>query len=455
MPLDTTRLLYSLAGNLLAGNWNTLGIALALAQPIADVRLPPGELPQRLMQRFPQPPEYAELVAFLKADAAFQRALHNPAAAMLRALVKAPRSAAGAKAVALTSAQTDHRPAKLRNLGLPDIPTPTDLAAFLGLTPPHLAWLADVSGRNRRLPAGPLRPYRYRWIPRAAGSPRLLELPNRALKRAQHAILHEILDLVPLHPAAHGFCRGRSILTNATPHCGKGIVLRFDLADFFPSITAARVFRIFRTLGYPAPVARLLKGLCTGSLPLPAWDARPGARLGADHDLYQRLITRHLPQGAPTSPALANLAATRLDRRLAGLARAADATYTRYADDLTFSGSAGLARGWQTFAARVASIATEEGFRLNFYKTRLQRQGTRQHVTGIVVNAHPNIPRHEFDTLKAILTNCLRHGPTSQNRSSLPDFRAHLTGRVAHLAHINPARGAKLHHLLMQIPWPA
>jgi retron-type reverse transcriptase len=166
------------------------------------------------------------------------------------------------------------------------------------------------------------------------------------------------------------------------------------------------------------------------------------------------LNARHLPQGAPTSPALANLVAYRLDRRLAGLAAACGVTYTRYADDLTFSGGEELRRAWQRFARRVTLIAAEEGFRVNRGKTRVIGRAARQTVTGVVVNVRPNVARAEFDRLKAILTNCAKHGPATQNRENVPDFRAHLVGRVAHVAAVNSVRGRKLWGLFDRIAWP-
>jgi hypothetical protein len=232
-------------------------------------------------------------------------------------------------------------------------------------------------------------------------------------------------------------------------------VVKFDLADFFPSVPAARVCRIFRSVGYPEPVARLLTGLCTTRTPADVWDARPHPSLdGSEHATRLRLSNRHLPQGAPTSPALASLAAHRLDRRLAGLAARLGVTYTRYADDLTFSGERDLARRAKRLAHVAAVVAGEEGFALNFRKTRVMRRGRRQTVTGVVVNAHPNVPRADFDLLKATLTNCVRRGPVGQNREGRTDFRAHLAGRVAHLAAINPVRGRKLRALFDRIAWP-
>src|SRR5206468_11507505 len=121
-----------------------------------------------------------------------------------------------------------------------------------------------------------------------------------------------------------------------------------------------------------------LAGLCTTRLPTDVWDARPNpAADGSDHAGWQRFAARHLPQGAPTSPALANLAAFRLDRRLATFAAGVGADYTRYADDFTFSGGEDLARRVRRVAALVAVIAADEGFAVNHRKTRVMRRGGR------------------------------------------------------------------------------
>jgi retron-type reverse transcriptase len=161
----------------------------------------------------------------------------------------------------------------------------------------------------------------------------------------------------------------------------------------------------------------------------------------------------HLPQGAPTSPALANLLAWRLDCRLHRLARVAGANYTRYADDLAFSGDANFARGLGRFRAAVGTILREEGFWLNTAKTRIMHRHTRQRVTRIVVNEHCNIGRAEFDALKATLHNCVRTGRAGQNRAAVPDFRDYLAGRIAWVEQINPERAAKLRLLFEQIDW--
>src|SRR5262249_46385399 len=158
------------------------------------------------------------------------------------------------------------------------------------------------------------------------------------LKALQRRLLHEILERIPPHPAVHGYRRGRSVVTHAATHCGRRVVLCFDLRHFFPSVPAARVHGLWRTAGYPTEGARLLTGLCSTVVPEEVWQTAPGRdSSGAAWEERQRFRSPHLPQGAPTSPALANLCAHRLDCRLHGLAQSLGAVYTRYADDLAFS----------------------------------------------------------------------------------------------------------------------
>lgn len=329
------------------------------------------------------------------------------------------------------------------------------LAETLELSWGQLAWLADVRSLERTVDAERLRNYRYAAVPRRSGLPRIIEAPKLRLKEVQRWVLREILDHVPVHDAAQGFTRGRSVIDHARGHSGQPVLLRLDLTDFFASVSAGRVFGIFRTLGYGPDVAHVLTGLTTNTVPLHVWEvvrrAAANAEVGPRFHLGRQLATPHLPQGAPTSPALANLAAFRLDRRLAGLAHVAGLRYSRYADDLTFSGGR-LRRGWTDLEALVAAIARDEGFTLNLRKSTLRTAAARQQVCGIVVNERPNVTRVEYDRLKAIIHNAVRHGPASQGAAA---DRAHLEGRIAWVASLNPARGEKLRRGLAQIDWSA
>ncbi|HVK58293.1 MAG TPA: reverse transcriptase family protein, partial [Candidatus Kapabacteria bacterium] len=215
------------------------------------------------------------------------------------------------------------------------ITTVGELAERLNLRANELFWFADCRGLERKISAEQLRHYRYHWIAKRDGSARLVEAPKQHLKSIQRFLNEMILEAIPPHEAAHGFRRGRSIKSFTTPHVGREVVLKLDLRNFFPSLTRARVRAVFLTVGYPETVAEVLAGLCTNSTPGSVIDQAP-----TEKSFYLQALYRqpHLPQGAPTSPALANLCAFRLDCRLSALAAAAGASYTRYADDLLFSG---------------------------------------------------------------------------------------------------------------------
>ena len=131
----------------------------------------------------------------------------------------------------------------------------------------------------------------------------------------------------------------------------------------------------------------------------------------------------------------------------------AGASYTRYADDLLFSGEEAFARSVKRFYMHAAAIVLEEGFAVNFHKTRIQGQSVRQRAAGLVINAHANVPRGEFDNLKATLHNAAQFGPAGQNRGGVADFRAHLGGRIAFVEMVHPAHGAKLRRIFERIAW--
>lgn len=322
---------------------------------------------------------------------------------------------------------------KLQRLGLPVLRTAADLAQALGIELKRLQWLT-----YHRQGAALVHYHRY-GIPKKTGGVRPISAPKRALACAQRWVLETLLQPLTPTPEAHGFVRNRSVVTNATPHVGKPVVINLDVKDFFPTFGFRRVKGFFRKgLGYGEQVATVLALLCTEP---------PRIEVTLDEARYWvALGDRHLPQGACTSPALTNLMCTRLDRRLSGLARHVGFTYTRYADDLTFSGEESEAPG--RLIAAVRRVLAAEGLILNEDKTRVMRRGRRQEVTGVTVNQRLSVPRDEVRRLKATLHNCIRHGLASQNRENHPHFAAHLRGRVAWVQMVDPGRGAKLAALL-------
>jgi RNA-directed DNA polymerase len=342
----------------------------------------------------------------------------------------------------------DGQPRRLEQLGLPVLAGPDDIACWLSLSAGELAWLTGRFWEGQAAPRVAATHYRYRWLQKRRGGRRLIEAPKPRLKRVQQQILAEIVGRIPPHAAAQGFVTARSILTNAQPHVGQAVLLKLDLENFYPSVSYGRVTAIFRSLGYSREAAIWLARLVTTAVPRAFWDGVSSVPVAET-----RYLRRHLPQGACTSPALANLSAFVLDLRLAGLARSFNAQYTRYADDLTFSGDEVFQRSLAAFLPLVRQIVSQERFRLHAQKTCVQRAGQRQQVTGIVVNSRLNVRRDDYDRLKAILKNCIQYGPTSQNRDRHPEFASHLRGRIAFVSSLNSQRGAKLLALFDQIDW--
>ncbi|MBN2582800.1 MAG: RNA-directed DNA polymerase [Planctomycetes bacterium] len=252
-------------------------------------------------------------------------------------------------------------------------------------------------------------------IAKRGGKLREIAAPCRSLKHIQRRILHRIVEPLDRHAAVHGFRRRRCSLTGARRHVGKEAVLAMDLQDFFPSITSQRVYGLFRKLGWPQNLASALTRLTT-------WQGR-------------------LPQGAPTSPALANLIARRMDRRLAGLGRHRGIYYTRYADDLAFSGPAEVVR---SAIPSIRTIIQEEGFRLAEHKTRLMRRGRRQVVTGLVVNEQVSVPRDYRRRVRAALHN-LRTGRTTF--AAVAERAAALRELEGHVQYIRSIRSEHAKHL--------
>ena len=243
--------------------------------------------------------------------------------------------------------------------------------------------------------------YRAFAVRKRSGLQRIIEEPEADLKRVQRLILRRLLRRLRAHPAAHGFERGRSIVTAALPHARRAVVLRMDVHDFFLSTRADRVEAYFRRIGWGAEAAELLTGLCTHR--------------------------RGLPQGAPTSPRLSNLVNFRLDARLAALARAHGASYTRYADDMTFSfatdrhESLHLVEVIQT--TRKALL--DEGYRLHTdRKLRVLRPHMRQTVAGLVVNEGVRLPRATRRWLRAVEHRAAAGRETTLTPAQLQGWRA-------------------------------
>ena len=410
----------AIAGAFVAGKWAPEPMGSRAARALGEGRRRAWlvHLAADVVAAWPEPPldRPRELTAFVAAHPRLAQAMGSTA----RGLPKL-------RARTWAGTPTEMAPARWAVRPIDDLAA---LAAWLGVDAGRLAWFCDVRSLERTAKDEALRHYSRRWVGKADGSARLLEAPKRELKDLQRQVLRQVLDRIPPHPAAHGFRSGRSALTAAAPHVGRAVVVRLDLEAFFTSVSAGRVYGLFRLAGYPEPVAHSLAGLCTTAAPVAALRAAPAANperpatIERRRRLLHRLAAPHLAQGSPTSPALANLIAHRLDRRLTGLAAAMGATYTRYADDLVFSGDASLGRrgAAERLEAQVAEIARDEGFRVHDRKTRVRTAAQRQVVTGLVVNseAGPRVARVEYDRLRAVLHDAARSGPAAATHEMRP-----------------------------------
>jgi hypothetical protein len=316
---------------------------------------------------------------------------------------------------------------RLTRAGLPILQSATDVASFLDMPLGRLRWLTYHRGS-----AAVVHYHRYD-LPKPGGGARCISASKAELKAAQQRVLQRILAGLPTHAAAHGFVAGRDIFSNAAVHSGRAVVVNLDLRDFFGTITFRRVRGVFKALGYGGQAATVLALLTTEP-------PRVRAEFEDGRIVFAALGDRRLPQGAPTSPAITNRLCRRLDNRLAGHAASFNLNYTRYADDLTFSGPPAANVG--RLLGGVRRILAAESFVEQPCKTRIMRPGNRQEVTGLVVNGEhlPRLPRPERRRLRAILHNAARHGLASQNHARHPDFAAHLTGRIAHACRCDPAR---------------
>lgn len=393
-------------------------------------------LAERVIQQFPGPPPLAVLEKFIATDNEFRLAVKLKNIKSLR-LGKLLRG----KPLAAVFWKT------------PPIKDSRRLAKWLGLTDCELDWLANLSIPRTQSEPSRTRHYVYTWIRKRSTGQRLIESPKIRLKQVQRQILHGLLSQIHPHPAANGFCPGRNVLTYVQPHVAHSFCLKMDLKDFFPSIQFGRIQGLFRSAGYSKEVARYLAALCSNAVDHDTIFRANCAPYTGASEISRLYMPRHLPQGAPTSPAIANLIAYRFDARLTGLAEWIGASYTRYADDLLFSGGSKLARSAKRFATSVAAIAIEEGFQVQFRKTRFMHAAQRQQAAGVVINERTNLPRAEFDRLKAILFNCLRSGPESQNREGHPNFREHLQGRIEWASQLNPKKAEKLRAMFARIEW--
>ncbi len=332
-------------------------------------------------------------------------------------------------------------PEKLASFKLPDLRRPEDVAKLLGVDLPTLRWFAyDAFASKYSL-------YYSFDIPKKNGGTRTISAPCTKLKLAQRGILNEIVDKMPCEPQAHGFVKGHSTYSNAAPHIGKGTVINVDLRDFFPNIPVEKVAWVFTSHGYSPAIATILALVCTARPVEEDIDEQTGERR------YRAEGKRALPQGAPTSPGLANQVAHRLDKRLQGLAQSIGWDYTRYADDITFSGPRLPRRAAQSILNSIVRYIEDCGFTPHPEKRKIVTQGGRQQVTGYNVNEKISVPREYRQHIRSTLHEAKLHGLQQRHETEREKFHAPgdlgkwllaLRGKIAWVKTAHPELGERM-----------
>ena len=282
------------------------------------------------------------------------------------------------------------------------------------IAPFCVGWaLTDKVGDIRRMAQARFRSLMYKEfdIPKRSGGTRKITAPTGKLKDIQKCISVVLAPYYQMPDCVHGFAEGRSVATNAYKHTSKNYVLNIDLKDFFPTITYTRVMKSLQELGFNEEVSDIISRLCT----IPMWDER------------KEMWRNALPQGSPSSPLLSNIVCSSLDQRLSALAQRYGVTYSRYADDMTFSSNHSVYAKDSIFLKELENIVESSGFKINEKKTRLQKKGSRQEVTGLIVGEKVNTYRQFTKNLRAAVFQAETNGCT-------PHEFNNIMGRVSYMA---------------------
>jgi len=263
--------------------------------------------------------------------------------------------------------------------------------------------------------------YHNFYILKKTGGKRQINVPNEGLATCQKYIKENILDKINIHECANGFANSRSIITNAQKHINKEVILNIDLKDFFPSINSKKIFYVFNKLcGYDSNISYCLTKLV--------------------------MYKGGLPQGACTSPVLSNIVSYKMDIRLSKLAEKLDIAYTRYADDITFSGNKNVINN--NLLSIVTKIIEECGYKINDKKTRFQTKNSRQEVTGLIVNnGKVSIPKQYIKKIRQELYYIEKYGIINHKQYTNiynKFYKEHIKGKIMFVYSIDKKYGQQL-----------
>lgn len=307
--------------------------------------------------------------------------------------------------------------------------------------------------------------YKKFSIRKRSGNRRFIHVPTPKLMRTQRWISEHILAKLPVHTSSQAFKKGNSIKKCALRHCGAKWIIKIDIEDFFSSISEIQVYRVFRSLNYQPLVAFELARICTvGTHNMsprrlyPSWKIlNPNSVIPS----YSQNLLGYLPQGAPTSPLLANLIMKDCDIALQNLALSNNLIYTRYSDDLTFStADKKFDRSKaKKFIYNAYKIISEYGFKPQFRKTTLVPPGSKKIVLGLNVDSDvPRLAKHTRDSIRQHLYYLEKMGPVHHafNRKfdSVWGLKMHLRGLIDYANMIEPEFAKACLVKFNSIEWP-
>lgn len=319
----------------------------------------------------------------------------------------------------------------------------------------HLSYLLCMEHRNlRQLVKSASSYYKYFAIKKRRGGLRRIMSPYSELRDVQTWIKENILDKIELPNCVKAFVKGRNIIENAKMHEGRKYILKVDITNFFESIGVRQVYVAFRKMGYDRSVAAWLANLCTAKIEDYKYEQLEDQEeiQKLFNDLYHK-SEPFLVQGAPTSPGLANIICNRMDKRMMGLANKHGFTYSRYADDMTFSADK---KDRLPKVSMIRKIVETAGFHLNEEKIELLHEGNRQIVTGLLVDNHVRVPGRYKKDIKRHIHFCLKYGGREHFHRIAPGKafgKEWLAGRIRYIHSVEPETAKKLWAEFERIDW--
>ena len=299
--------------------------------------------------------------------------------------------------------------------------------------------------------------YNYFKLQKRNGTYREIMAPAKDLKYIQKWILENILVQFPLKDSCKGFRKEISIYHNAKVHEKAELILKVDLLKFYDTITEKRIYGIFKAMGYVENLAFSFAKLCTAKHRSSYWNDFDQK---SKETLYQLVGEKPsiLPQGAPTSPMLANITATNMDRRFEALAKKMKFNYSRYADDLTFST---LEEGKLPSLKLITRIVNSEGFFVNLDKVNYMKKGSKQYVTGLTTTNGINVSKIKRKEIAEHIYYCRKFGVHSHLEKRAKDFPNYnwlkyhnwLYGHICFIKSINKDASDKLFEDFNKINW--